>query len=159
MANRMNRDTYTSLVYPIIFGTKNRRAHLSDDLRPRIYSYIGGIMKAKNCNILSIGGTADHVHLLLSLPSQISVAEAVRLIKSNSSKWLHETFETSPGFAWQAGYAALTVSLSQVHSARQYIENQEAHHRQESFRVEFEKFLAKHGIELWNATQEQTESS
>src|SRR5687767_3842947 len=89
----------------------------------------------------------DHVHLLVSMGRETCVADLVRLVKSNSSKWLHDTQPDLAHFAWQAGYGAFSVSHSQLEVVRHYIENQAEHHRQTTFQDEYRTFLRKHGIE------------
>jgi putative transposase len=96
---------------------------------------------------LAVGGAADHVHLLLSLPRTISVAKAVQLVKSGSSKWLHENFPKLKSFAWQEGYGAFSIGVSQRAATVKYIEAQTEHHKRTSAEEEFKKFLAAHGIE------------
>ena len=96
---------------------------------------------------LAVGGTADHVHALLSLPAMMSFAKAVQLIKGGSSKWLHDTFSSQKQFAWQEGYGAFNVSTSLVPKTIAYIKNQKEHHRRRTFQEEFLELLKKHGIE------------
>jgi putative transposase len=88
----------------------------------------------------------DHVHLLCSLSKELAVAEALRLIKANSSKWIHETFPQHGSFAWQAGYGAFAVSYSHLDSVKRYIASQAEHHKKSSFQEEFRAFLRKHDI-------------
>ncbi len=96
---------------------------------------------------LAIGGVADHVHVLLSIPATLSVSKAMQLLKGNSSKWLRETFSElrSQGFAWQEGFGAFSIGVSGVEETVRYIQGQEEHHRRKSFREELEVFLKKHG--------------
>ena len=96
---------------------------------------------------LAIGGVGDHVHLLLSLPTTLSISKAMQLLKGNSSKWLRETFPElrSQGFAWQEGFGAFSIGVSGIDDTVRYIQMQEEHHRKKSFREEFENFLKKHG--------------
>jgi len=96
---------------------------------------------------LAIGGTADHLHALLSLPGMMSFAKAVQLIKGGSSKWVHDTFPEQRNFQWQEGYGAFSVSASQVPRTIAYINNQKEHHRKKTFKEEFLELLEKHGIE------------
>jgi hypothetical protein len=96
---------------------------------------------------LAVGGAADHVHLLLSLPRTVSVAKAVQLVKSGSSKWLHENFPKLKNFSRQEGYGAFSIGVSQRVATVKYIEGQAEHHKRISFEDEFKKFLAAHGIE------------
>jgi putative transposase len=97
---------------------------------------------------LAIGGAADHVHILLSLPATLSIAKAMQLLKGNSSKWIRETFPKMRSFAWQEGYGAFSVGISGVDATVSYIHNQTKHHRMRSFRKEFIAMLQKHGFEF-----------
>ena len=95
--------TQSKLFYHCIFSTKGRRALIKDAIRPRLYAYIGSILRAKDSDPLAIGGTADHVHLLIELPGTLPVADAMRLVKTNSSKWLRETFPPMPSSRGRRG--------------------------------------------------------
>jgi REP element-mobilizing transposase RayT len=96
---------------------------------------------------IAIGGTFDHLHVLLSLPGTMSFAKAVQLIKGGSSKWVHDTFPKYNKFEWQEGYGAFSVSASQVKRTIAYIENQKEHHRKRTFQEEFIKLLDKNQVE------------
>jgi len=91
----------------------------------------------------AIGGTDNHVHLLLVLPPKLSLSHAMRAIKANSSKWMNENGHL---FAWQEGYAAFSVSASLVEAVGEYIRNQPEHHKKRTFEQEFLALLKKHGI-------------
>jgi putative transposase len=132
-----------------VFSTKERCPWLTPKIRDRLWPYFGGIARENDMKALAVGGVADHVHLLLSLPTTLSIAKAVQLLKGNSSKWLGDTFpDLRPqGFAWQKGFGAFSIGVSGVDDAVQYIQGQEGHHRTKSFREEFEAFLKKHGYE------------
>jgi len=95
---------------------------------------------------IEIGGVCDHVHILLSLPSTVSIAKAVQLIKGGSSKWVHDTFPEHRLFEWQVKYGAFTVSVSLLDKIIQYIRNQEQHHQRVSFQEEFLELLKRHRI-------------
>ncbi len=130
----------------IIFSTKDRVAAITPELKPQLYEYCGGILRAeKNC-LVAAGGTADHVHFLVSLSREASIAKTVQLVKSNSSGWVHKTFRQQHAFAWQAGYGAFAVSFSHLGTVKKYIANQETHHRTASFQDEFHAFLNRHQI-------------
>jgi putative transposase len=131
----------------IVFSTAERRPTIRDELHERLHAYLGGIARENGILTLAIGGAAEHVHLLLSLPSTVSVAKAVQLLKSGSSKWIHEQFPASRGFAWQEGYGAFSVGVSQKAATVKYILTQAEHHKKIGFADEFKKFLAAHGIE------------
>lgn len=137
--------TYTELLAHIIFSTKERQPLINTELKPRLHAYMHGIVKDIGGKALIIGGIADHVHLLINLPTTVTLADALRTIKSNSSKWTHE--EGHKDFAWQSGYGAFSVSRSNVETVYKYIANQEEHHRRMTFQEEYVMFLQKHGIE------------
>ena len=140
--------SFTCLHYHLVFSTKNRLPAITADLQPRLYAYLGGILRSEKSILLAAGGTADHVDLLCSLSKELAVAEALRLLKANSSKWVHETFPQHRSFAWQAGYGAFAVSSSHLDSVKRYIGRQAEHHRRWSFQEEFVAFLRKHRIEF-----------
>ena len=139
--------SFTCLRYHLIFGTKDRKPWIDIELRQRLYDYVGGIVRAEKGVLLAAGGTTDHVHLLVSAGQQTSVADLMRVVKTNSSKWVHETFPAKAGFAWQAGYAAFTVSQSNTDPVRRYLAGQEEHHRHVTFEEEFVAFLDRYGVE------------
>lgn len=139
--------TLTNLLFHVVFGTKNRMALIEEANRDELYSYIGGIIRAESGKLLEIGGTVDHVHLLVRFPASISVAEMLKAIKANSSRWRNRSLPTENRFAWQTGYAAYSVSASQVSHVRRYIQEQEAHHRRRSFKEEYIALLEAHGVE------------
>jgi REP element-mobilizing transposase RayT len=140
----------------VVFSTKNRQPFLRDkEFRGRLHGYLAGICKNLDCPSLIIGGVEDHVHILCRLGKTIDVATLLREVKRDSSKWVKENDATLSEFQWQAGYGAFSVSPSHVDALRQYIENQEEHHRRESFQDEFRRICKKYGVEIderyvWN---------
>ncbi len=140
--------TFTHLLTHVIFSTKERRPLLKVEIRPRLLSYMGGIIRDLGGKALVINGTSDHVHLLVSMPATISVAEMMRIVKAKSSRWVREQFPAERTFAWQAGYGAFSVSHSRTEAVKEYIAGQEEHHRKVSFQDELLSFLRKQGIEF-----------
>jgi REP element-mobilizing transposase RayT len=136
--------TYTSTLAHCVFSTKGRKPLIHDELRPALWAYMGGIARKNKMKALAVGGTSDHVHLLLLVPADLSLSKALQLIKGGSSKWAHERV---PEFAWQEGYGAFSVGLSQVPATIAYINDQERHHRKVTFMQEFIAFLKKHNLE------------
>ena len=116
-------------------------------LKERLGAFMGGIARENGMTARAIGGVADHVHLLVSMPTTLPVAKAVQFIKGGSSTWVHQTFPQARNFAWQEGYGAFSVSVSHLPETIAYIANQEEHHRKKSFQEEYLAFLQKHGIE------------
>ncbi len=147
--------TFTHLLTHIIFSTKNREPLLDSELKSRLFPYMGGIVRELGGAAILINGPSDHVHLLISFPSTKSISDFMRVVKTNSSRWVHEQFPSKQNFAWQTGYAAFSVSESNRAAVEKYISNQEEHHRVASFKDEFVSFLQKHGMEydekyLWD---------
>ena len=137
--------SYTCLHYHLIWSTKDRRPMISPEIRDRLYSFIGGIIRNDGGVLLCAGGMPDHIHLSCSLDKKIALSDALRDIKSNSSGWARETFGVE--FAWQTGYAAFSVSHSGLEALRSYLVGQEAHHRRISFKEELVALLKKHEVE------------
>ncbi len=139
--------TFTKLWYHLVFSTKHRANLITPELQPRLHEYLGGIVRAAGGTALEIGGTSDHVHLLVRWRADEAVSELLRRVKRNSSAWLHETFPERRAFYWQKGYGAFTVSHSNVEHVRRYIGGQGEHHRTQSFQDEFLEFLRRHEVE------------
>ena len=138
--------TLTNLLYHIVFSTKNREPIITKPIRADLFKYIGGIIRAEGGTLLEIGGMSDHIHLVVRFKAEPSVATMVKIIKSKSSKWLNDQPKRPGRFEWQRGYAAFTVSVSQLESVRTYVRNQEQHHRRKTFQDEFRLLLEKHGV-------------
>lgn len=138
--------SFHSLLIHAVFSTKDRVAHMDAELRSNLFPYMGGILREMGCSARLINGTADHVHLLMDLAADLSVAECMRVVKANSSRWIHETWPQRRAFAWQTGYGAFTVSASSEQAVLDYIRAQEEHHRRISFQEEFVASLRKHGV-------------
>lgn len=139
--------TFTCLDYHVVFSTKYRKQTINEQLREELCRYLGGIVRAEKGCLREIGGMPDHVHLLVGIPPTVALSDAIRLLKTNSSKWVNERFDRLAKFQWQTGYAAFTVSLSQRDTVARYIRNQAEHHRQRSFEEEFVELLERHQIE------------
>jgi putative transposase len=138
--------SYICCLIHVVFATADRRPLIRGDAQQRLHAYIGGIARKNGMAALAVGGVADHVHALLSLPCTITAAKAVQLLKAGSSKWLKESCEGLRGFAWQEGYAAFSVSISQRNRVVDYLLHQPEHHKRMSFAEEFSKLLRAHGI-------------
>ena len=139
-------NSYISLYIHVVFSTKERQAMIGPELQNRLWAYMGGIARENQMKALSIGGTQDHIHVLLSLPATLPIAKAVQLIKGGSSKWIHDTYANLQEFAWQEGYGAFSVNVSLLEDTVHYIENQAEHHKRKTFQEEYIEFLKRHGI-------------
>ncbi len=138
---------YTNVIVHGVFGTKNRRPDIDCDVKARLLPYMGGILRELDVNLIAINSQPDHVHLLAALPPTLAIADAMRVVKTNASRWVHEQWASRRAFGWQTGYGAFSVSESKVAEVRHYIADQDAHHRTRTFQEEFIALLAKHGIE------------
>lgn len=139
--------SYASCLYHCVWSTKQRQQLITAELQERLWAYIGGIAKQNRMKALTVGGVEDHMHVLLSLPSTLNVSKALQLIKGGSSKWIHDTFQEQREFAWQEGYGAFSIGITQVDDTIAYIERQAEHHRKRSYQDEFLAFLQRHAIE------------
>ncbi len=140
--------SFTQLSYHIVFSTKLRRPAINAELQARLYEYLGGTIRGRKGQSIEIGGTRDHVHILTRLSPMLPVADVIRDLKSNSSKWISGLPEARSRFEWQKGYSAFTVSYSQIDAVQRYIRGQEEHHRARSFQEEYVEFLNRHNIEF-----------
>lgn len=140
--------TYSQLLLHIVFSTKHRELWINPQLAERLYPYLGGIVRAEKGTLYSIGGIEDHVHMYLRWRTDGAVADLMRTVKGRSSLWIHETFPELSQFAWQQGYSVFSVSKSQEHAVKAYIENQREHHEKEDFRSETLRLLRAHGVEF-----------
>ena len=138
--------SYVSAYFHCVFSTKDRRALIPPALSERLWPFLGGVARNNQMKAIEIGGMPDHVHVLLSLTSTLSIAKGMQLIKGGSSKWVHETFPEHHLFGWQVKYGAFSVSVSRLESTIEYIRKQAQHHQKMSFQEEFIALLKKHRI-------------
>jgi putative transposase len=141
-------NTYSQILYHIVFATKHRRPLIMPDLEERLYGFLGGIVRRDNGVLLAVGGMPDHVHLLVRYRTAGAIADLVRELKSASSGWVHDEFPALKDFAWQEGYGVFTVSQSAAESVKAYIHDQKEHHRGRDFKEEFLAMLRLHGVDF-----------
>jgi REP-associated tyrosine transposase len=141
-------DSYTNLLFHIIFSTKDRRPLITPDYEVRLYDYIGGTIRNLGGISLALNGTEDHLHLLAKLRPDHALSDVLRKLKANASGWMHRVFPRLEDFTWQRGYGAFTVSQSHVRKVGEYIARQKQHHEKTSFRDEFIQFLVANEIEF-----------
>jgi len=141
-------DSYTNLLYHIVFSTKDRRPLITPDYEVRLYDYIGGTTRDLGGISLALNGTEDHLHLLAKLRPDRALSDVLRKLKANASGWMHRVFPQLEDFTWQRGYGAFTVSQSNVKEVREYIAHQKLHHQETSFQDEFIRFLVANEIEF-----------
>ena len=131
----------------LIFHIKSTGIKMHEEDLPRIFAYIGGIIKNMGGMPIEIGGRPDHIHILTSLPKTMSLADFVRAIKADSSKWLKGVDNYYTQFTWQEGYGAFSVSPTLIEKTIRYIRGQEEHHKKRSFQDEYRLFLDAYGIQ------------
>lgn len=138
--------TLTSLLVHVIFSTKNRADLIPPEIEPKLHAYLGGIAKGKGCVALGIGGTANHVHLLVSMSKNLALSDLMEDLKKDSSKWIKTQAAGLGDFYWQEGYGAFSIGQSGVGDLKDYIAGQHERHRSVSFREEFVAFLRKYDV-------------
>ena len=147
--------TLVSLLVHIIFSTKNRERIITPEVEPELFAYMGGILKNHESRLLDAGGTADHVHLLVSQSKNVSLSSLLKDIKKDSSSWIKTKGSQFRNFHWQDGYGAFSIGKSDVPELKKYIAGQKEHHRKQTFQEELVEFLEEYGIiyderYLWN---------
>ena len=136
--------TLTRILLHITCSTKHRDPIIPAELEPDLYAYIGGICRRMDSPLWAMGGTADHVHMLVSLGKTVALSDLMLNIKRDSSKWMKPHV---PAFSWQDGYFAFSIGESAVEALRAYIANQKEHHKTVDFKDEVRAFLRRYGIE------------
>jgi putative transposase len=139
-------DTYLSLRLHLVWATKNRRPWLDPEWRGRLFACVGQIVERKGGRLLCAGGVRDHLHLYLEPPSTVIISELVSTIKMNTTRWIHQNFRHRRNFKWQHGYGAFTVTGFDDEALRDYIRNQETHHRETAYTGEYLDLLDRHGV-------------
>jgi len=140
--------TYTQILYQIVFSPKDRKPVLIKENREALYRYIWGILKNKKCHLYRIGGVENHIHIVTHIHPSISLSNLVKDIKRASTEFIKQE-NLFPQFdIWQRGYSAFTYDFSAKDNLIEYVKNQEAHHKKESFKDELIKLLKEHGIEF-----------
>ena len=139
--------TYRKIYYHIVFSTKYRTSCLFKTNRLKVYKYIWGVVKNQKCELHKINGVEDHIHLLISLHPSVALSNLIKDIKISSNHFIsrHKLF---PGFkGWQVGYSAFTFSENEKKRLMNYVENQEEHHKESSFRSELIGLLQEQDID------------
>jgi len=139
--------TLVKLYIHIVFSTKNRANLIQPEIEDELFSYIGGISNNNKSKLLAANGTANHIHLLISMNKNIELSKLVGYIKRDSSKWIKTKGNSYRLFQWQDGYGAFSVGYTQIEDVKKYIAKQKTHHEELSFEDEFRYFLNKYDVE------------
>ncbi len=126
-------NTFSKLIYHIVFSTKNRAPWIKPKIEGRVWEYLGGIARHHQWKSLMIGGFDDHIHAMISAPPTVAPFQIVKSMKAESSQWIHREFTHLADFAWQDGYAIFSVGQGNLGEVSEYIANQRAHHQKISF--------------------------
>ena len=143
----MKPGSYTQMYVQLVFAVKNRKALLTPEIQPTVFKYISGIITDMKHKSIIVNGVSDHIHIFLGLNPSISVADTVHDIKRSSSLFINKEKLSNFHFSWQSGYGGFTYGKSQIDEVYQYILNQENHHRKNSFKKEYLRFLELFEIE------------
>lgn len=137
-----------NILVHLVFSVKGRRQLLRDEERGELHAYITGILNNHESPIIEINSVRDHIHILFAQSKKHAPANIVEKVKSASSSWIKTRNASYADFAWQAGYGVFSVSPIHVDVVRQYIRNQEEHHKREDFKTEFRRYCKKNGLPL-----------
>jgi putative transposase len=138
----------SKVIVHIIFSTKDREPWLGSDVGPRMHAYLATVCRDLGADLVRIGGVADHVHIVTTLPRTVSQAQLIEQIKKVSSKWIKTLDARYRGFFWQRGYGAFSVSPSQLEAVLEYVDTQQEHHRTRTFQKEYRELLRRHGVDF-----------
>ncbi len=139
--------SFSQIYLQYVFAVKGRQNLLQKPWREEVFKYISGIIKGKNQKPIIVNGVSDHVHVFVGLKPAMPIPDLIRDIKNNSSNFINENRWVKGKFSWQEGYGVFSYSHSQIDSVYQYIANQEAHHREKTFKDEYIDFLKKFEID------------
>jgi putative transposase len=140
--------SYLKVWIHLVWSTKNREPLLSKEIRSILFPHIRKNAQQKGIWIDFINGHTDHIHVLISLNKEQSIGGIVQLIKGESSFWINQQKLTRERFRWQDQYFAVSVSESGIAKVRDYIKNQEEHHKKKTFQQEYEEFMQKYGFKI-----------
>jgi putative transposase len=138
----------SKVILHIIFSTKDREEWLDSDVRPRMHAYLATVCRDRGAEFVYVGGVADHVHIVTTLPRTVSQAQLIEEVKKSSSKWIKALDARYRGFFWQRGYGAFSVGRGQLGAVVHYVEAQQEHHRTRTFQEEYRAFLRRHGVDF-----------
>ena len=130
----------------LIFSTKNRKKLITPEIKPELLNHIRENADSKKIYVDFINCVSDHMHMLISLKGEQSISKVAQLIKGESSRWINKNSLTPGNFEWQEEYIAISVSESNVPKVRDYIKNQEAHHKKKTFAEEYKELMEKVGF-------------
>lgn len=141
-------NTYTQIHIQTVFAVKYREGLIRKEWKDELYKYITGIIQNYDHKVIQINGVEDHIHILFGLRPKQSLSSLMQVVKEDSSKWIKKRGFVKGQFSWQAGYGAFSYSKSEVSRVAGYIQNQEEHHRKQTFREEYLELLRSFDIDF-----------
>ncbi|HUT34414.1 MAG TPA: IS200/IS605 family transposase [Planctomycetota bacterium] len=138
----------SNILVHLIFSTKERQPLIGEGVADELYRYLATACATCGCPALRIGGTEDHVHILLSLSRTMAVSDLVEEVKKGASKWIKTKGPDYRLFTWQAGYGAFSIGQSQAEAVTRYIDGQREHHKKRAFQDEFRALLRRYQVEF-----------
>ena len=141
-------NTYHQIYLQTVFAVKYRNAVIDKSWKEQLYGVIGNLINETKCKTIIVNGIEDHVHCFLGLKPVVSVSDLMQTVKAKSSKYINDHKLTKERFEWQGGYGVFSYSQSAVESVFKYIQNQEAHHKKQTFKDEYLEFLKKFKVEF-----------
>lgn len=136
-------NTYSQIYIQVVFAVQGRQNLLQPEHKEELHKFIAGVVRNKNQKLIRINSVHDHVHILLSLKPDIALSDLVRDIKANASRFMNKKGWVMGRFNWQEGFGAFSYSHSQLDQVINYINRQEEHHRQRTFKDEYFSLLEK----------------
>ncbi len=140
-------NTYHQVYLQTVFAVKYRNSIINKSWKEQLFGVIGNLINEANCKTLIVNGVEDHVHCFIGLRPVVSISELMKTVKAKSSKYINDHKLTPERFEWQEGYGVFSYSQSAVDSVYRYIENQEAHHKKQTFKDEYLEFLKKFKVQ------------
>lgn len=140
-------NTYHQIYLQTIFAVKFRKAAINKKWQSQLFGVIGNLINEKDCKTIIVNGVKDHVHCFIGLKPVVSISDLMKTVKAKSSRYVNDHHLTAERFEWQEGYGVFSYAQSQVDSVFKYIQNQEAHHKKQTFRDEYLEFLEKFNVE------------
>ena len=140
-------NTYTQIYIHVVFAVEGRQNLIAPAHNEELQKYITGIVTAQKHKLIAINNMPDHLHLLVGLRPDAALSDLVRDVKAGSSKFINEKRWMLGRFSWQEGFGAFSHARSQLDTVIRYIQNQQQHHAQQSFRDEYMELLEKFGVE------------
>lgn len=140
-------NTYSQIYIQAVFAVKYRNAIIEKEWKSQLTAVIGRLINETGCKTIIVNGVEDHIHCFFILKPSVAISDVMQIVKAKSSKWVNESKLMLNRFEWQRGFGAFSYSKSHTNNVYHYIENQEAHHKKQSFREEYIEFLNKFEVD------------